>query len=142
MEKELKDEIKRQAEELLRQGQQTVAQGAATQLFEERAKLVQKAVQVASDTIDLAEKLAADGHPQKKQIAELVTKSVVGAMSQLASERQPSREVTVPLEEDPSSASSSKSETGSPESMKSLPDKKAGKRPQGRPLGSKNKPKG
>jgi hypothetical protein len=140
----MKDEVKKLAEQLLRQAQEAVAQDVAAQLYEDQAKLIGRAAQVASETIDMADKLAADGNPHKQQIAEIVRRGVLGGMGQVASGRVEPQEERVPLEENPFSGNSSGSVTDSRGSQTALTDEsndQESKAQRGRPKGSKNRPK-
>ena len=73
----------------------------------------------ASDTLDLASQLEADGDPHKQRLAAIVKKSVVGAVEGREQERQRAEEARQPLEASPFVASSNPSVPNSPASTPS-----------------------
>jgi DNA-directed RNA polymerase sigma subunit (sigma70/sigma32) len=141
------ERLKNLHREMFVKGQEAVAKEVAAQNVETQVTAVQRAAQVVEETIDLADKLAADGNPKKRRLAELVSDTVLGAMEDATQGGTRAQEVRAAISEPPFSNDSPKSVTSSPDSMRALPPKEDGqiqppKPRRGRPPGSKNRPRG
>jgi hypothetical protein len=129
------DKLKNLRREVFVKGQEAVAQEVAAQDHIETQKLVKDGMVAAFDTITLANELAKDGDPHKRQLAELIKSSIVGAAGQATANPAPQagREA---LEANPfvgsnSLESSPSSEANSPDSTpKALPEKRLPGRPR------------
>jgi len=81
-----------------------------------------RAAQVAAETSDFVDKLAEDGDPRKRRIAEIVEHGILGAMEEVSSGRLQPQGESAALEDHPFSNDSRKSLTASLDSSKALPD--------------------
>jgi len=117
------------------EGQDAIAKQVSAKRMTEHVAATGKAVGMAADAIDLADQLAVDGNPHKKQLAELLKDTAVEAAKRLAAEGQTLEDgvaaaAAAPFSNDsPSSLSSLEGST-----PKSLPhEQQPPKRPRGRP---------
>lgn len=132
------------------EGQKAVAQEQAAKLFAKQTALKVEAGQVAAEAVDLAEEIAADGDPHKRQIAEILKHNVMrsyDAMQQVADAGDLAGRRAAIKEAAPFSGGLPPSGTPSPSGLppsenKALPSSlDQPKRGRGRPKGSKSKPK-
>lgn len=108
------DRLKDIRERVFVQGQETEALKDATDRFEDEQALAQRLLRAASDTIDLADKLAADGNPHKQRLAALIKNKVVGAVEQREEGRHQAVKEREPIEASPFLSSSKNSEPSLP----------------------------
>ncbi len=134
------EDLKRVYKQGYADGIKTVAhQEAAGQLIE-RTKAAVEAGEVAADGIDLADRLAADGNPHKRKIAEALKNALAGSVERMtAPEAAEGRSAVTadPFSSTSASKSLEASESSSNGSIDTSPPPK-----RGRPPGSKNKPRG
>lgn len=108
------DRLKDLHKKVFVKGQEAVAQEEATERFEDEQALTQRVLKAATDTIDLADKLAADGNPHKQRLAALIKNKVVGAVEEQDTERQQAEKVREPIEASPFAVSLRPSEPSLP----------------------------
>lgn len=137
----LDDELKALHDREFVKGQESVAKEAAVSRFEDQQALNQRLLKVANETIDVADKIAADGNPHKKQLADLIKDVVVGGVLEVAAGRSVTVEGGEPKEANPfslASPSSGPKSLASPQSQKESPNgttelSQPPKRKRGRP---------
>lgn len=120
------------------EGQRAVAKDAAARRLEEQLKTLGKVGQVAAETLDQAERLAEDGDPHKRKLADVIKNGIIGAVDDAANGRHPAGEAREAVSATPLSSSSS---TASRESLPASTPERPGqgalepppKRKRGRP---------
>lgn len=96
-----RDHLKDLHKHVFVKGQEAEAQQNATERFEDEQALAQRVLRAATDTIDLADKLAADGNPHKQRLAALIKNKVVGAVEEREEERHRAVKEREPVEASP-----------------------------------------
>jgi|GEM_PF-7082053 len=132
----MRDRLKDIYRKVFVKGQEAIADEQATERFEDEQALNQRMLKAATDTIDLADKLATDGNPHKQRLAALIQRRVIGAIEDQDAERQRAEEAREPIEASPFADSSNSSERSLPGSppVASLPSPEPPpKRGPGRP---------
>ncbi len=131
------DSLKALHRKIFVKGQEAVAQEVAAERLEDQQVLTRRAGQVAAETIDFADELAADGNPHKQRLAALIKDSVVGAVEEhVATGRHEAKEERGAIVADPFLGGSPPLETSLPGSLaKALPHESTEppKRGRGRP---------
>lgn len=108
------DRLKDLHKRVFLKGQEAVAQEEATVRYEDEQTLNQRLLKAASDTIDLADQLAADGSPHKQRLAALIKNKVVGAVEEREGDRRQAEKAREPIEASPFASSSNASERSLP----------------------------
>lgn len=96
------------------EGQRAVAKDVTARRFEEQLKTLGKVGQAAAETLDQADRLAQDGDPHKKRLAELIKQGVVGAVGEMTTGRPPAEEARGAAQATPLLESSEPSATSLP----------------------------
>jgi hypothetical protein len=119
------------------EGQEAEARQVKTQHFEERAALLLRAAQSATNIIDELEKLAADRHPKKVEVTQVIIAGVQQALEYVASGRvepQEGQPAGVPFSSSTDSTKSLPGSVGSPPALTHQPtSEQPVKRGRGRP---------
>jgi hypothetical protein len=128
-------------------GQESVAQDLAAQDFADKQELIRDAMKAAEETINLANEMAKDGDPHKRQLAAFIKDSAVGAAGHVVGSPAPDggRDAieATPFSETRSSGTSESSATTLPSSSptNALPNGEPVKRGPGRPRKDGQPPK-
>ena len=143
------DSLKDLHEQTFAEGQKAVAKKYIAQLFEEEAELAKRAGEVASEVVDLATEIAADGNPHKEQIARILQDGLVKALKAMqrvgdgdlsVEERRRAVEKARPFSVD-SKPSETPSLNGPPPLSETSSQSEEDRPKRGRPPGAKNRPK-
>lgn len=140
--------VEKIAKLLLEHGHAAARKELETQLLKKQLKQDEEGVTLAFELIDRVEKLSADGNPVKQEIANVVTRSLLGRFLENGGIDTQAENGGASLVDDPFSATSVMSQppsTDSPARLTSEQPNGAAQLPApkkvGRPKGSKNKPR-
>jgi hypothetical protein len=101
-----------------------IVQQQAAHGLTETLGVMQQAGKAAADTIDLANKLAADNDPHKQRLAALIKDHVEGGMKQVLTGQLPAEEVRAIESDHPFSENSEPSRASLPATPRPLPTPK------------------